>query len=376
MAEIGGPRQRELIDTILAIASDLDLPAMLHSIVEIATELIDARYGAIGVLDDTGTHLSEFITVGLDEGSQHAIGQLPEGHGILGSLIVDARPLRLNDLRHHPDSYGLPPAHPPMRSFLGVPVRLGDEVFGNLYLTEKRSGGGFTDADEQLAIGIAAGAGVAIQNARLQARIQELALTEDRERIARDLHDTVIQRIFAAGLVLQASARLMHHDPDEALRRVESSIDELDQTIQQIRTVIFELEATEARSTGLRSTVLDVVAQGSKLLRLEPRVLFEGPIDTGLAPHLGTEVLAALREALSNVIKHAGASRVDVELTAGPDSVVLRVRDDGVGPGDGGDRRGSGLGNLADRAARLGGTFELRALEPHGTELCWSAPVT
>ena len=135
-----------------------------------------------------------------------AIGNLPEGHGILGLLIVDAKPLRLPDLKEHPDSYGFPPNHPPMQSFLGVPIRVRDQVFGNLYLTDKKSSEVFTDVDEELVVGLAAAAGVAIENARLHTKLHELALVEDRERIARDLHDTVIQRLFATGMACRAPA--------------------------------------------------------------------------------------------------------------------------------------------------------------------------
>ena len=216
MSEFAGPRSlRQLLDAVLTVGSDLDLPAMLQRIVEAAVELVDARYGALGVLDESRTRLAQFITVGIDDETHSAIGDLPEGHGILGLLIVDAKPLRLPDLREHPDSYGFPPHHPPMRSFLGVPVRVRDQVFGNLYLTDKTSAEVFTDVDEELVVGLAAAAGVAIDNARLHARIQELTLVEDRERIARDLHDTVVQRLFATGLSLQGAAGLIHSDPDD-----------------------------------------------------------------------------------------------------------------------------------------------------------------
>jgi GAF domain-containing protein len=205
VGEYAGPRSlRQLLDAVLTIGSDLDLPAMLQRIIEAAVALVDARYGALGVLDESRTRLAQFITVGLDDETYRAIGDLPEGHGILGLLIVDAKPLRLPDLSEHPDSYGFPPHHPPMRSFLGVPIRVRDEVFGNLYLTDKTSAEVFTDVDEELVIGLAAAAGVAIENARLHARVQELALVEDRERIARDLHDSIVQRLFATGLSLQA----------------------------------------------------------------------------------------------------------------------------------------------------------------------------
>src|ERR687898_1473302 len=263
MSEFAGPRSlRQLLDAVLTVGSDLDLPAMLERIVEAAVDLVDARYGALGVLDDTRTRLAQFITVGLDDETYNAIGHLPEGHGILGLLIVDAKPLRLPDLREHPDSYGFPPHHPPMRSFLGVPIRVREEIFGNLYLTDKTSAEVFTDVDEELCVGLAAAAGVAIENARLHTRVQELALVEDRERIARDLHDTVVQRLFATGMALQGSTRLVRTDPDAA-----------------------------------------------GPLGFDPRVLLAGPLDPGVDDRVSPELLATLREALSNVARHAKASR-------------------------------------------------------------------
>src|SRR5262245_9387383 len=120
---------RQLLDAVLAIGTDLDLPAMLRRIVESAVELVDARYGALGVLDETGTRLPRFITAGVDDDTRAAIGNLPEGHGILGLRIVDAKPLRLPDLTQHPDSFGFPPNHPPMHTFLGVPIRVREQVF-------------------------------------------------------------------------------------------------------------------------------------------------------------------------------------------------------------------------------------------------------
>ena len=245
MSEVAGPRSlRELLDAVLALGSDLDPPSMLRRIVEAAVGLVDARYGALGVLDDTGTRLAQFITVGIDDDTHRRIGDLPEGHGILGLLIVDAKPLRLPDLREHPDSFGFPPHHPPMRSFLGVPIRVRDEVFGNLYLTDKTTAEVFTDVDEELVVGLATAAGVAIENARLHARVQEFALVEDRERIARDLHDTVIQRLFATGLSLQGTARLVRTDADAAVTRIEAAVDDLDLTVKHIRSAIFGLESS------------------------------------------------------------------------------------------------------------------------------------
>jgi signal transduction histidine kinase len=372
---VAGPRSlRQLLYAVLTVGSDLDLPAMLRRIVESAVALVDASYGALGVLDETGTKLAQFITVGIDEEGQRAIGHLPEGHGILGRLIVDAKPLRLPDLTDHPDRYGFPPNHPPMRSFLGVPIQVRDEVFGNLYLTDKSTAEVFTDVDEELVIGLAAAAGIAIENARLHSKVQEMALLEDRERIGRDLHDTVIQRLFATGMSLQGTARLVREDPDGALTRIESAIDELDLTVKHIRTAIFGLERTRPGTEGLRGRVLRVAREAAGPTGFEPRVLLEGPLDTAVQEAVAAELLATLREALSNVARHAHASRADVTVTLAGGRLCLLVADDGVGPPADDRPRGNGLANMAERAKRLGGSFSLSANDGGGTLLTWDVP--
>jgi signal transduction histidine kinase len=367
-------RLPQLLDAVLAIGADLDLPAMLRRIIEAAAGLVDARYGALGVLDETGTRLSEFITVGIDDEGRQAIGNLPEGHGILGLLIVDAKPLRLSDLTKHADSYGFPPNHPPMRSFLGVPVRVRDEVFGNLYLTDKTSAAEFTQVDEELVVGLASAAGVAIENARLHAKVQELALLEDRERIARDLHDTVIQRLFATGMSLQGTARLVEREPDEAMTRIEAAIDDLDTTVKHIRTAIFGLARPRQADATVRSRLLSVAHGAAGPLGFEPRVLFDGPIDTVVGDALGAELLAVAREALSNVARHAGASSVEVDVTVDGDEVCIEVSDDGTGPPAPDAPRGHGLDNMEERARQLSGTFELLPRSGGGTTARWCVP--
>lgn len=376
MTEYAGPRSlRKLLSAVMTVGSGLDLQAMLRRIIQSATELVDARYGALGVLDETHTRLAQFITVGVDDDTHHAIGHLPEGHGILGLLITDAKPLRLPDLREHPDSYGFPPNHPPMRSFLGVPIRVRDEVFGNLYLTDKTTAEVFSDVDEELVVGLAAAAGVAIENARLQSRLQELVLVEDRERIARDLHDMVIQRLFATGLSLQGTLRLVHSDPGLAADRLDSAVDDLDLTVKQIRSVIFGLETSRVAQEGLRSRALRTAREATEALGFEPTLYVEGPLDTRVDDELAEDLLATLREALTNAARHAKASRVNVEITVGDGAVCLMVRDDGIGPPEADNHTGKGLKNMAARAERHGGVMDLRR-DP-GTEdtvLEWRVP--
>ncbi len=309
----GPPRSfRQLLDAVITIGADLDLLTVLQHIVDAATSLADARYGALGVLDPTRTFLTDFLTVGLDEETRAGIGELPKGHGILGLLIADPRPLRLPDLRAHPDSFGFPPGHPPMRSFLGVTVTVRGAVFGNLYLTDKRSQDAFSEADEELLVGFATAAGIAIDNARLHASLSELALLQDRERIAMDLHDTVIQQLFAVGLSLQAMLRRVS-DPDLTMR-VETAVQDLDNTIKQIRTTIFDLDAP-ARSGGVRARLLALVSEVRDSLPATPAVVFEGPIEAVVGEAIADELVTVLREALSNVARHAEASRIDVAMT-------------------------------------------------------------
>lgn len=374
MPDLAGPRSlRHLLDAVMSIGADLDLPAMLRRIVEAAADLVDAKYAALGVLNEAGTGLAQFLTVGLDDETHRAIGDLPEGHGILGLLIVDPKPIRLPDLHEHPDSFGFPPNHPPMSSFLGVPIVLRDQVYGNLYLTEKTTAEVFSDVDEQLVVALASAAAVAIDNARLHARVQELNLLEDRERIARDLHDTVIQRLFATGLSLQGTLRLAQSP--EVVQRIESAVEDLDVTVRHIRTAIFGLEAS--RSTvdeGVRSHLLAITREAARTLGYEPEVLFAGPVDAEVSDQVGDDLLATLREALSNVARHARASSVEVEVRVEAGEVVLRVADDGVGPPPSGAARGNGLPNMERRAALHGGGITLRPGAAGGSVLEWRVP--
>ena len=372
--QIKDPDQMQaLLDAVLAIESDLELPAVLLRIARAACSLTGARYGALGVLNPSGNGLEEFVNVGMDVETVEAIGQLPQGEGILGMLILDAQPLRLTRLSEHPLSVGFPPGHPPMRSFLGVPLRVRGEVFGNLYLTEREGGGDFTDEDERLVVAFAVAAGIVINNARLSARLAELGLAADRERIARDLHDTVIQRLFATGLSLQSVVPLM---PEGELRsRIDDAVTELDDTIRQIRTTIFALERPTTADRGLRSRVLDICADAARTIGTEPEVRFIGAIDNLVDAPVATELLSTLRESMSNVVRHAQAHHVQVELSAAED-LTLRISDDGIGVDPPNDPLGKGLSNMRQRAESLGGSFSISRRVAGGTELTWRVPMT
>jgi signal transduction histidine kinase len=363
-----------LLEAVAAMSSDLSLPVVLRRIVASACHLVDAQYAALGVLGPRGNleviRLIEFITEGADDETIRRIGHYPEGRGILGVLIRDPKPLRLHDLAGHPDSHGFPKGHPPMRSFLGVPVRIQDRVFGNLYLTEKRGGEDFTAGDEEMVVALAGAAGVAIENASLQARVRDLAILRDRERIARDLHDTVIQRLFATGLGLQAVTYITVKP--EVAARIQQAVDELDATIRDIRGVIFALQAHESGEGTLRVQVLGLMTEMAAALGFEPRVHFDGPVEAAADEELGADLLAVLRELLSNVAHHAGATSADVYLLAGSE-VILRVEDNGRGPGPV-RAGGRGLRNLAARAEHHGGSFTLVAKDGLGSFAEWRVP--
>jgi signal transduction histidine kinase len=515
--ELSGPAQA-LLDAVVAISSDLDLHSVLYRIVVSACELTGAQYGALGVIGADG-NLDDFVTHGIDAEMHKEIGDLPRGRGILRLLIDDPRPLRLTDLRTHPKSYGFPAHHPPMSTFLGVPVRIRGTVFGNLYLTEKSGGGPFTPQDEQLVEALASAAGFVIDNARayllserrrqwleasaelteaLQPPIsieramsrftvaaralsgavatavvrlpdagpeiatsdglaadrltdflpriaaaveqdrsserieslqleefeavvvplrahfaeasalvalfqeghritdveerellgsfadqaalaldraqatedrEELAVVSDRDRIARDLHDLVIQRLFATGLQLQGMRSIVVNP--EVGERIEKAVDDLDQTIRDIRTTIFELQHRQGGS--LRSKVRALVKEYVPVLGFTPTMRILGPVDTAVSSAIAEQMLAVLREALSNIARHALADRAEVEIAATSEELTLTVTDNGTGlPAE---RNESGLRNARRRAAAHGGVLELAPGDPTGTVFRWRIPI-
>jgi signal transduction histidine kinase len=362
---------RRLVQAILILDAELNLPVVLRRIIEEACDLVDAEYGALGVLTEDGRALDQFLTVGLSAESEQAIGPRPTGRGVLGTLIVDDKPLRLANIADSPDSFGFPARHPKMTSFLGVPVRVHGEVYGNLYLTNKRRAKEFSEDDEELALALAVAAGIAIENARLHSLVRDHALTEDRDRIARDLHDSVIQRLFAIGLSLQGTARLVERP--EAVMRIGEAIDKLDETIRQLRKAIFDIELT-INKEGLHPKVLELVHELRPVLGIHPQVSFSGPVDHVVTGPMAEEVLAVLREALTNVGKHAHATQAVVTIAAG-DEIRIVVADDGAGMGEL-HPDGRGLKNLRQRAERLGGSMEIGTSREGGTRLTWHAPIS
>ena len=206
----------------------------------------------------------------------------------------------------HPESFGFPPNHPPMSSFLGVPIKVRDEVYGNLYLTDKVGWSEFTSDDEALVEALAVAAGIAIENARLHQRVQAAAVVDDRDRLARDLHDTVIQRLFAVGLSLQSLASTA--TGPRVVDRLAGVIAEIDDTIRQVRSVIYAL-GMAGDDRGVRASVLALVAELTPVVGFEVSVAIDGPVDTSVSDTVAHHLLATVREALTNIGRHARHQR-------------------------------------------------------------------
>jgi signal transduction histidine kinase len=357
---------------VLMITAEVDLSDLLRDLVREARSLVGARYAALGVLNSTRTALEEFLTAGLTEEEEARIGPRPTGRGVLGLLITEPVPVRVANLEDHRDRYGFPPNHPPMTTFLGVPIRVRGEVYGNLYLTDKEGGALFSEEDEALAEAFALAAGIAIENHRLHEQVRVMSVVDDRDRIARDLHDRVIQRVYAVGMNLDGATRLT--DLHQVMERISRAVDELDATITEIRSTIFELGETPVPG-GLRKSVLHLADALTETLGVRPEVRFSGAVDNAVPQHVGDHVLAVVREGLTNAGKHAGARRyvVAVDVT---DGLTVEVIDDGSGidlPLAGSS--GLGLVNLRERAKKLGGTFEIFPGPDGGTRVVWSVPL-
>jgi signal transduction histidine kinase len=362
-------RLRTLLDVSNDLTRRLELPVLLRRLVEVAVDLLDARYGALGVIG-SDRRLEQFIHVGIDEELANRIGDLPEGKGLLGVLIEDATPLKLDRLSDDGRSSGFPSHHPPMDSFLGVPIRVGDDVFGNLYLTESKRGA-FTDEDEALALALAATAGVAIENARLFEHRRRLELLDERTRIARDLHDHVIQRLFAVGLNLQASAGRL---PAGVADYVSNQVVEIDGAIAQIRQSIFSLSATGAAKDRVRARILEVIDRFQGQVQQPISASFVGAVDLLADPELTDDLVAVVTEGISNAVRHAEATKVSVAVTAAGGEILAEIEDDGIGLPAGAHL--SGLANLRARAEARSGSLELTPTDGTGTgtKLRWRVP--
>jgi signal transduction histidine kinase len=358
----------------VAISQEVSLERVLQIIVDSVRPLVAARYAALGIPDDLGS-MERFITSGISDEERRTVGVPPRGHGLLGAVIRQGRSLRVDDISASPLSVGFPPHHPHMRSFLGVPVRVEGRVIGNLYLTDKLGGLPFSDEDEQLVHSFARHAGLAIHNARMHEELRQLAVLQERERIAQDLHDGSIQSLYAVSLALEDTEELMREDPDTASRRIDHAIEMIHGTIQEIRDFIMGLDPDDRTAIDLlagltalaaafeRSTLIDVALSSDPGVTLDP--------DETL------QLIQLTREAMSNVARHAEATTVRVSVEDRRDLLRLSIIDDGRGFDTSEAQRPGhhGLTNMHARAESLGGSLTI-ASSAGGTRVVFEMPRT
>ena len=366
------PVLRALDQAVRGISGVLDIDRVLQLITDQVRQLVAAEYAAIGIVDRDGA-IERFITSGMSDETRAAIGDLPHGLGLLGLIIRENRTVRIPEIGAHPESYGFPPNHPPMDSFLGMPITNQGVPVGRLYLTNKQGAAEFTDMDQALVEMFALHAGIAIENARLHEQVRRLAIVDERDRISRDLHDSVIQAIYAQTLALDDVPAMVSEEPEEARRRVDEAIDALHAVIRDVRNFIFGLRpvllesgdlseglqhlATELRRNGGVSVSVDVTG--------DPATIASLPIETV------AELLAITREALSNVARHASATNCHVRLVAGGEELRLEITDDGRGfDANRAPARGhQGLANMRTRAEALRATYDVESTPGDGTRM-------
>ena len=373
------PVLQALDQAVRGISGVLDLDRVLQLIVDRVRELVAAEYAALGIVDATGD-IERFITSGISDETRLAIGDLPRGRGLLGLIIRENRAVRIPRISAHPESYGFPPHHPPMDSFLGMPITNQGVPVGRLYLTNKRGADEFTELDQALVEMFALHAGIAIENARLHDQVRRLAIVDERERISRDLHDSVIQAIYAQTLALDDVPDMIESEPQEAARRVDEAIDALHAVIRDVRNFIFGLRpvllesgdlaegirhlGTELRRNGGVAVAVDV--EGS-----DPAAIAALPIETV------AELLAITREALSNVARHASATTCHVSLVTADGMLRLEISDDGRGFDSrrGAERGHHGLANMRARAGALAADYDIGSGPNGGTRMILSVPM-
>jgi signal transduction histidine kinase len=348
---------------VLAVTRHLSVREVLQVIVRSAQRLLDARYAALGVPDDDGS-FAEFVAEGITDKQWEAIGPLPRQHGMLGAMLSDGVPARLPDIREDPRFEYWPKAHPVMKDFLGVPIRDGEQVLGIIFLANKRTPGGFTQEDQDLLTLFAAHAAIALTNARLYERGRELAMLEERNRMARELHDAVTQKLFSLRLSAQAAGTMLAQAPEKAAVELERVQRLAGEALSELRAVIVELRPAELDRHGLTETLRKHV----RLLdRLHPSlVVFECAELPPLTSAVEVAVLRVAQEALHNALRHSEAGRVLVRLAYEDGKLALTVRDDGNGF-EQADSRGLGLVSMRDRAESVGGVMTVESARGQGT---------
>jgi signal transduction histidine kinase len=366
---------REVSAAVLAVTAHLSVRDVLRTILTSARRLVGARYAALGIPDGDGG-FGEFIADGVTDEQWAAIGPLPRTHGVLAVMLRDPNPVRLANIRDHPRFGWWPAAHPELTDFLGMPIVDGDEFVGELFLANSCNPGGFTAADEELMRLLAAHAAIAIVNARLYERGRELSIVEERNRIARELHDAVTQKLFSLRLTADAASALLERDPARAAAELANVRKLAAEATDELRAIV-----VEARPADLGGDGLDIALrkQAELLDRVhEPTIRYTSChcVPT-LTEARQQAVYRIAQEALHNALRHAGASRIDVKMVTDKGTVVLEVRDDGAGfeprSAEGAGRR-LGLTSMRERARSAGGRLDVASGPGRGTTVRLAVP--
>jgi signal transduction histidine kinase len=376
-----GPRSglAAVSSALLAMSRHLEVRDVLKTIVASARELLGAQYAALGVPDDHGG-FAQFVVDGVSEAQWKAIGPLPRQHGILASMLREAKIERLADVRKDPRFEGWPSAHPDMSDFLGLPIKDGDEVIGALFLANKdcpkpEGGCGFTEDDADLLGILAQHAAIALTNARLYERSRELTIAEERSRLAHELHDAVSQKLFSLRLTAQAAAALVDRDPSRAKGELQQVAVLAAEAADELRAAVVELRPAALDEDGLVATLRTQIQVLDRAH--SARVTFDSCGVRALPSSHEEAVLRVAQEALHNALRHSGAERVDVTLARRGSAAVLRVADDGSGFDPKAIRRAGrhlGLVSMRDRAGGVGGTLRVESAPGKGTTIEMEVP--
>jgi signal transduction histidine kinase len=367
------PALQALDAAVRGISGLLGVEQVLQLIVDRVRDLVAAEYAALGIVDEAGL-ITQFVTSGITTEERKAIGDLPRGHGLLGLIIRENRSYRVPDIAAHPESYGFPPNHPPMRSFLGAPATVRGRVIGRLYLTNKQNASEFSADDQALVEMFALHAAIAIDNARLYGQVHRLAVVDEQDRISRDLHDGIIQSIYAVTLSLDDVPELVSEAPAEAGQRVDDAIDALHGVIRDIRNFIFGLRPLLLDSGSLLDGLRTLADEMRRNTTTEIEIVGEEP--KGVSLEIVAELLAISREALANIARHSGAAHTWIRLAATETRANLEIADDGRGMDQTAELVGGhhGLANMRTRAEALGGTFGMQSRPGAGTRIIVSIP--
>jgi signal transduction histidine kinase len=359
---------------VLAVARQVSTRDVLQMIVRSARSLVNARYAALGVPDDQGS-FAEFVVDGISEREQKAIGPIPRQHGLLGVLLREGQPIRVDDIRADPRFEWWPSAHPDMSDFIGIPIKDGRDVLGIIFAACKCVPGGFTERDEQLLGLFASHAAIALTNARLYERGRELSVLEERARLARELHDAVSQKLFSIRVKARAAEVLVPRDPARAAAEMESVAELGGQAHAELRAVIDGLAPPDLAAGGLAGSLRSYAVLAGRTHGVQ--VKFDAAADL---PALGADREAAVyrvaQEALHNALRHSGADTICVSLAARRHRVILEVADRGRGFAVDAPSGGLGLASMGERAAAAGGMLTVRSAPGEGTLVCLELPVT